>query len=106
VARFSIKLDQASDTRLRNNLRVNVEVVTGGRSGALVVRRGALGRSSTTHAFVVRGDEAVRVPVTFGMAGKETIEIEHGLSEGDMVVISNIGELEDVKQIRLKGRQQ
>ncbi|HYO77587.1 MAG TPA: HlyD family efflux transporter periplasmic adaptor subunit [Thermoanaerobaculia bacterium] len=106
VARFSIKLDEASHTRLRNNLRVDVEVVTGARSGALVVRRGALARSSTTHAFVVRGDEAVRVPVTFGMAGKETIQIEHGLNEGDVVVISDISEFDNVKQVRLKGRQQ
>ncbi|MEA2465134.1 MAG: HlyD family secretion protein, partial [Acidobacteriota bacterium] len=92
--------------RLRNNLRVDVEVVTGARAGALVVQRGALARSSATHAFVVRGNEAVRVPVQFGMSGKETIEIKDGLREGDQVVISDISEYDDVQQVRLKGRQQ
>ena len=106
VAKFFVKLDEPSHPRLRNNLRADVEVVTGTRAGALVVRRGALARSNTTHAFIVRGDEAVRVPVTFGMAGKETIEIERGLGEGDVVVISDVSEFDDVKQIRLKGRQQ
>jgi HlyD family secretion protein len=106
VARFYVTLDQPSHARLRNNLRVDVEVVTGARDGALVVQRGALARSSSTHAFVVRGDEAVRVPVQFGMSGKETIEIRDGLREGDQVVISDISEYDDVQRVRLKGRQQ
>ena len=67
---------------------------------------GALARSNSAHAFVVRGNEAVRVPVQFGMSGKETIEIRDGLREGDQVVISDISEYDDVQQVRLKGRQQ
>ncbi len=106
VARFYVTLDQPSHARLRNNLRVDVEVVTGARDGALVVQRGALARSNSTHAFVVRGGEAVRVPVQFGMSGKETIEIRDGLREGDQVVISDISEYDDVQRVRLKGRQQ
>jgi HlyD family secretion protein len=106
VARFFITLDQPSHPRLRNNLRVDVEVVTGARNDALVVQRGALARSSTTHAFVVRGGEAVRVPVQFGLSGKETIEIREGLREGDQVVISDLSDYDDVQQLRLKGRQQ
>ena len=106
IARFYVTLDQPSHAQLRNNLRVDVEVVTGARNGALVVRRGALGRTDTSHAFVVRGDEAVRVPVRFGMAGKETIEITDGLREGDQVLISDVSEFEGITNIRLKGRQQ
>jgi HlyD family secretion protein len=106
IARFYVTLDQPSHARLRNNLRVDVEVVTDARDGALVVERGSLARSNSAHAFVVRGDEAVRVPVQFGMSGKETIEIRDGLREGDQVVISDISEYDDVQQVRLKGRQQ
>ena len=102
VMRFYVTLDQPSHARLRNNLRVDVSVVTGRRSETLVVRRGALGRSSGSHAFVVRGGDAVRVPVRFGLAGDDTIEIAGGLREGEEVVISDMSEYQDVAKVRLK----
>jgi HlyD family secretion protein len=105
VARFTVVLDTPSHQRLRNNLRVDVEVITDARGNALVIRRGALGRSGASGAYVVRGDEAVHVPVRFGVSGKETIEVAAGLREGDVVVISDVSEFEGVRQLRLKGKQ-
>jgi HlyD family secretion protein len=102
VMKFYLRLDEPSHPRLRNNLRVDVAVVTGSRNGALVVRRGALGRTSSTHAFVVRDNSAVRVPVRFGLASTDSIEIVSGLEAGEEVVISDISEFEDVKVVRLK----
>lgn len=102
VAKFFVTLDQPAHARLRNNLRVDVAVVTGSRSGVLVVRRGALARTNNTHAFVVRDDSAVRTPVRFGLAGIDTIEIVEGLREGDEVLISDVSEYDDVKEIKLK----
>ncbi len=102
VMKFYVTLDQASHIRLRNNLRADVSIVTGRRAETLIVRRGALGRSSSTHAFVVRGDDAVRVPVRFGLAGDDTIEIAEGLREGEDVVISDMSEYQDVANVRLK----
>jgi len=102
VVKFYIRLDEPAHSRLRNNLRVDVAVVTGSRNGGLVVRRGALGRSSRLQAFVVQGDEAVRTPVRFGLASHDRIEILEGLKEGDEVVISDISEFEDVNVVKLK----
>ncbi|HEX8410205.1 MAG TPA: HlyD family efflux transporter periplasmic adaptor subunit [Thermoanaerobaculia bacterium] len=102
VVRFYVTLDQPAHPRLRNNLRVDVSVVTGTRRNILVVRRGALARTNTNRAFVVRGDTAVRVPVRFGLAGDENIEIAEGLREGDEVVISDMTDYEDTERIRLK----
>ncbi len=102
VVKFFVTLDQPAHSRLRNNLRVDVAVITGTRSGTLVVRRGALARTSDTNVFVIRGDEAVRVPVRFGLAGTDAIEILEGVSEGDELVISDVSEYEDVKSVRLK----
>lgn len=102
VVKFYVRLDQPAHPRLRNNLRVDVAVVTGSRNGALVVRRGALGRTNSTQAFVVRDDEAVRVPVRFGLDSSDRIEILDGLHEGDEVVISDISEFEDVSVVKLK----
>jgi len=100
--KFYVTLDQPSHAQLRNNLRVDVAVVTGRRAETLVVRRGALGRTSSTHAFVVRGDDAVRVPVRFGLAGDDAIEIQQGLREGEEVVISDMSEYADVANVRIK----
>jgi HlyD family secretion protein len=100
--KFYVTLDEPSHARLRNNLRVDVSVVTGRRAETLVVRRGALGRTSSAHAFVVRGDDAVRVPVRFGLAGDDAIEIAEGLREGEDVVISDLNEYADVANVRIK----
>jgi HlyD family secretion protein len=106
VVRFTVTLDQPSHALLRNNLRVDVAVVTGRRTNVLTVRRGALARTNTDHAFVVRGDavhdRAVRVPIRFGLGSDETIEILDGLQEGDAVVISNMSDFDEVKEVRLK----
>lgn len=102
VVRFYVTLDEPAHARLRNNLRVDVAVITGSRNGTLVVRRGALGRTNATHAFVIRENAAVRVPVRFGLAGTQQIEILDGLSAGDDVVISDISEYEDVAELRLR----
>ncbi len=106
VVKFFVMLDQPAHPRLRNNLRVDVAVITGSHNNTLVVRRGALARTSDTHAFVIRGDEAVRVPVRFGLAGTDTIEILEGVSEGDELVISDVSEYEDVKNVRLKNHKE
>jgi len=102
VVRFTITLDQPSHALLRNNLRVDVAVVTGRRTNVLTVRRGALARTNTDHAFVVRGSSAFRVPVRFGLGSDDTIEILDGLQEGDEVVISNMSDFDEVKEVRLK----
>ncbi len=102
VVRFYVTLDEPSHARLRNNLRVDVDVVTGRRNGALNVRRGTLGRTVTNAAFVVRDGNAVRVPVRFGLANEQAIEILEGLNEGDAVVISDMTEYEDMTEVKLK----
>jgi HlyD family secretion protein len=102
VVKFYVTLDQPAHPRLRNNLRVDVAVITGSRANTLVVRRGALGRTNATQAFVIRDDAAVRVPVRYGLPGTDQIEILEGLSAGDEVVISDISEYEDIAELRLK----
>jgi HlyD family secretion protein len=100
VVKFFITLDQPAHPRLRNNLRVDVAVITGARNNTLVVRRGALARTNDKIAFVVRDDEAVRTPVRFGLAGTDAIEILDGVREGDELVISDVAEYEDVQHFR------
>ena len=102
VVRFYVTLDEPSHAKLRNNLRVDIDVVTGRRNGVLNVRRGTLGRTTASSVFVVRDGTLVRTPVRFGVASEDVIEILDGLREGEEVVISEMSEYEDVQQIKLK----
>jgi HlyD family secretion protein len=106
VVRFYVTLDEPAHAKLRNNLRADVYVVAGTRNGALVVRRGTLGRIDPNHAFIVRGDSIVRTPVRFGLGGDETIEVLDGATEGDELVISDMSEYRDIETLRLKGTKQ
>jgi HlyD family secretion protein len=102
AAKFTVDLDQPSHPRLRNNVRVDVFVITGRRTAVLRVRRGALGQSDAEQVFVVRGDELMRTTVRWGLTGEETLEIKHGLADGDEVVISNMNDYAGVAKLRLK----
>lgn len=102
VVRFFVTLDEPAHPKLRNNLRADVAIVTSHRTGVLSARRGRLGENSEHYAFVVREDELVRVPVRFGIAGDEKIEIVSGLREGDEVVISDMSDSMRVERLKLK----
>jgi len=102
VAKFYVALDQPANARLRNNLRVDVFVITGHRDGVLAVRRGALGQGESDFVFVVRGDRAVRTPVRLGLVGEEQVEIAGGVRPGDEIVISDMSDYANVKEVRIK----
>jgi len=102
VARFEVILDQPSHPRLRNNVRVDVFVISGRHDGVLRVRRGSLGASESEEVFVVRGDELLRSQVRWGMAGEEALEVRDGLREGEQVVVNNMSDYAGVKKLRLK----
>ncbi|HYR29964.1 MAG TPA: HlyD family efflux transporter periplasmic adaptor subunit [Thermoanaerobaculia bacterium] len=103
VVRFYVTLDEPSHPKLRNNLRADVFVVAGHKADSLVVRRGTLGRIDPNHAWVVRDDSVVRIPVQFGIGGDESIEILEGAAEGDELVINDMTQYRDIESLRLKG---
>jgi HlyD family secretion protein len=102
MVKFYVELEGRSHPKLRNNLRVDVYVVSGRREHALHVRRGSLGESGSEDVFVVRGNRLVATPVRFGLAAQDDLEVTSGLREGDEVVISNMSDYTGVKTIRLE----
>ena len=103
VVKFEVQLDRPDHAMLRPNLRVDVHAVTEQRAGALRVRRGPLldvdGRDSV---FVVRGGRAVRTPVTVGLSNFEFYEIAGGLSEGDEVILSDMSDHRNSKEVKIR----
>ncbi len=102
VVKFYVELDGRSNPKLRNNLRVDVFVVNGRRDHTLCVQRGSLGQSDREDVFVVRGDRLVAVPVRWGLAAQNELEVGSGLKAGDEVVISDMSDYAGVKTIRLE----
>ncbi|HET7711973.1 MAG TPA: HlyD family efflux transporter periplasmic adaptor subunit [Thermoanaerobaculia bacterium] len=102
TVKFWVTLDEPSHPRLRNNVRVDLHVVTGRRAGVLRVRRGNLGRSVAEDVFMRRGDQLTRVPVQWGLMSHEVLEVGRGLKEGDEVVVSDMNDYDGVGKLRLK----
>lgn len=102
IMKFHVALNEPGEAKLRNNLRVDVFVVTGHRDGVLRVQRGALGTADREDVYVLRGSNLVRTPVRWGLAGEQYIEPLDALHDGDQIAISNMNDYQGVKELRLR----
>lgn len=102
VVRFTVALAQSSHPVLRPSLRTDVLVITERKPRALHVKRGPFADGGTGQVFVVRGDRAVRVPVTLGLAGIDDVEVVSGLSESDEIIISDMRDYAHLTEVTLK----
>ena len=95
-------LAKSSHPGLRPSLRTDVLVITDRKPRALHVRRGPFADSTDRQVFVVRGDRAVRVPVTLGLAGIDDVEVLTGLADGDEIIISDMRDYAHLSEVALK----
>jgi HlyD family secretion protein len=102
VIRFTVALTRAQQPSLRPNLRADVLVITERKPHVLRVKRGPFADSVARQVFVIRGDRAVRVPVTLGLAGIDDVEVLSGLNESDEIIISDMRDYAHLTQITLK----
>lgn len=103
AARFFVDLQDPSDARLRQNLRVDVFVVTGRHEGVLRIARGPFAEGgSVQQVFVVEGNRAVRRPVRFGLSGRDAFEVVDGLRDHDRVIVSDMQDYRGVKVLGLR----
>ncbi len=103
IVTFEAALDDKSNPVLRDNLRVDVYVVTDRAEHALRVARGPYMTPDGTHAvYVVRGKAAVRAPVRFGLTNVDYYQVLEGLKEGDEVIVSDMSPYVHAKEVKLR----
>jgi HlyD family secretion protein len=104
IVRLEVALQQPDHPALRPNLRVEVHVISERREGTLTVRRGSvIALDGGGHAlFRVRGNGAVRRNVRLGITNFERTEILEGLEQGDEVILSDMSDYANRKEIRIR----
>jgi HlyD family secretion protein len=102
VIHFTVALARPSHPSLRPNLRADVLVITDRKPHTLRVKRGPFADSAARQVFVVRGNQAFRVPVTLGLAGIDDVEVLSGLRESDEIIISDMRDYAHLSQITVK----
>lgn len=103
VITVRVALKDRSNPTLRQNLRVEVFIVTGHRDRALRVRKGtSTSGEGVQQVFVVRGDRADRARVRFGIASFDFVEVVEGLAAGDEVIVSDMTDYQHLASIRLR----
>jgi HlyD family secretion protein len=87
--------------RLPTNAAVDVQIVTGEKSGALVVPRAAVIRDGERrYVYVLEDGRARRRDVQVGLLGLNEAEIAGGLKEGDTVILPGATTLSDGLRVR------
>jgi HlyD family secretion protein len=96
-----VKFAKGQPAGLRQNERASVRIVLDERDDVLKFERGSTIDETTRAVYVVRGDQAVRVPVQLGAASVTEIEAARGLEPGERVIISDTRDFNDVPQLTL-----
>jgi HlyD family secretion protein len=103
----TVKVDIALTGELpkaaRPELTVDGVIELARTGDVLHVQRPAIGeaRASTTLFKLTADDEAVRVPVSFGRASVQDIEIASGLAAGDRVILGDMARWDGTDRLRL-----
>jgi multidrug efflux pump subunit AcrA (membrane-fusion protein) len=98
-----VKLTGALPKSARPDQNVDGTIELARTGDVLYIARPVIGEAhATASLFVLRGNEARRVPVRFGRAGVKEIEIASGLAAGDQVVLSDMSKWDGVDRLRVE----
>jgi HlyD family secretion protein len=87
---------------LRNRLRVDAFIVTAQKADALIADAGpAFNGKGRQEVFLVRGNEARRVPVDIGLVDGHAVEIVSGAKAGDRLIASDMSRWRELERIRI-----
>ncbi len=97
-----LRFTGAMPADLRQNQRVSLRMILDTREDVLKVERGAFIDSGAGRvAYVIRGRQAVRTPVTLGTSSVTEVEVRSGLAAGEQIVVSSLDPFEGAPLARL-----
>jgi HlyD family secretion protein len=93
VMKLSVVLDTPNIVTLKNNLRVDVGLITNKVEDSLALSKGPYVSGRGIHnVFVIRDNIAYRTQIEIGHSSTNLHEIRQGLNEGDEVIISDMSD--------------
>ena len=96
-----VKLNGSQPPGLRQNERTAVRIVLDERARVMKFERGPFIDDNSRAVYVVRGAQALRVPVMLGAAAVAEIEVLRGLAVGDEVVISDMRDAHEAPRVAI-----
>ena len=102
IMKLSIALDQPNNDLLKNNLRVEVGLITKTISNTLALNKGPyVSGRGVQEVFVIRDKTAYRTEVEIGQSSSKIHQIINGLKENDEVIISDVSDYLHLKQFAI-----
>jgi HlyD family secretion protein len=86
---------------LRQNERAAVRIVLDERDNVLKFERGSYIDAASRALYLLHGNRARRVPVELGAASVSEIEVIHGLTAGDTVIISDMRDSNQASEVAI-----
>ena len=100
--KLMVTLDQPSHAALRNKMRVDVNIITEQKSGALIADSGpAFNGKGRQAAYVIRDGVARRTLVELGAGDGKVVEIVAGAAPGDRIIVSDISAIKEYETVRV-----
>jgi len=102
VMKILIELDNQSEPLLRNNLRVDVGLVSETVTEALSLSKGPyISGRGIQQVFVIREDTAYKTEIEVGISNANYYQIKKGLNVGEQIIISDMSDYIHLDQLTI-----
>ena len=102
VMKILVELENPSDKILRNNLRVDVGLVSETFAEALSLSKGPyISGRGIQQVFVIQDDVAVKTEIEVGISNAYSYQIKRGLKVGDRIIISDMSDYLHLEQVAI-----
>ncbi|MDR0545972.1 MAG: HlyD family efflux transporter periplasmic adaptor subunit [Dysgonamonadaceae bacterium] len=105
IITFSILLDDNQNEILRSGLKIDVHVIHSVQDNVLrIANRSYYTGAGEYELWVIRNGEAGKRKVTLGESSYNYVEVKDGLSEGEIVITSDMSRYAGKKKLKVRGQ--
>lgn len=103
IVSFDVQLDEQNNKLLRENLKVDVYLVTATHNNVMRVANGPTFRgASAQDVFVLKNGVAEKRTVHIGMTNFDYVELKDNVKPGDVVITSDMKDYKNSKEVVIK----